>query len=79
MRTERWVSAAAPTKASYLHVRTVEGLLGEAPAITGNAKAFLKLRAQIDRALENEDSYTFEEGVYLDMNGFEFEVASRWP
>ena len=56
MRTERWVSAAAPTKASYLHVRTVEGLLGEATAITDNAKAFLKLRAQIDRALENEDS-----------------------
>jgi hypothetical protein len=31
-----------------------QGLLGAAIAITGNAKALLQLRAQIDRALKSE-------------------------
>ena len=39
-----------PAKTPHLHVRTVDGLLGEAIAITGNAEALLQLRAQIDRA-----------------------------
>jgi hypothetical protein len=51
MREGRRVSAAEPAKTPYLHVRTVEGLLGEATAITGNTKALLRLRAQIDCAL----------------------------
>ena len=49
-------------------------LLAEAIAITGNAKALLNLRAQIDRALRNETSHPFEEGVYQDVNGTPFEV-----
>jgi hypothetical protein len=71
------VSEAEPAKTPHLHVRTVEGLLGEAVAITGSAKALLQLRAQIDRALRNEDSHPFEEGVYQDVNGIPFEVAFK--
>jgi hypothetical protein len=61
----------------YLHLRSVDGLLGEAIAITGNAHALLKLQAQIARALEGEDSYPLEEGVYLDVDGQPFEVAVK--
>ena len=61
----------------YLRIRSVDGLLGEAIAITGNAKALLKLQAQIERALEGEDSYPLEEGVYVDADGQPFEVAVR--
>ena len=65
-------------KTPHLHVRSVEGLLfGEDIAITGSAKALLQLRAQIDRALKNETSYPFEEGVYQDVNGSPFEVAVK--
>ena len=66
-----------PARTPYLHVRSVEGLLGGAIAITGNAKALLKLRAQIDRALGEQTWRPFEEGVYLDLNGVEFEVAIK--
>jgi hypothetical protein len=66
------------SRTPYLHVRTVEGLLfEEAIAITGNAKALLQLRAQIDRALGNETFHPFEEGVYRDVNGAPFEVAVK--
>jgi hypothetical protein len=64
-----------PAKTPHLQVRTVEGLLGEAIAITGKAKALLELRAQIDRALGEETWRPFEEGVYQDVNGIPFEVA----
>jgi len=66
-----------PAKTPHLHVRTVEGLLGETIAITGSAKALLKLRTQIDRALRDETSYPFEEGVYRAVDGTEFEVAVK--
>jgi hypothetical protein len=67
-----------PTKMPHLHVRSVEGLLfGEAIVITGNARALLQLRDQIDRALRNAGSHPFEEGVYRDVNGTEFEVAIK--
>jgi hypothetical protein len=43
-----------PSKTPHLHIRSVDGLLfGEAIAITGNARALLALRRQIDRALAN--------------------------
>jgi hypothetical protein len=71
-------SEAEPAKTPHLHIRTVEGsLLDEAVAITGNAKAFLQLRAQINRAFRNETAYPFEEGVYHDANGSPFEVAIK--
>jgi hypothetical protein len=66
-----------PAKTYYLHVRTVDGLLGEAIAFTGSARALLKLRAQVERALKDETSYPFEEGVYKDVRGTEFEVAVK--
>jgi hypothetical protein len=66
-----------PPKSPHLHVRTVDGLLGEAIAITGSAKALLQLRAQIDRALQNETSHPFEEDVYQDIGGIEFEVTVK--
>jgi hypothetical protein len=66
-----------PSKTPHLHVRTVEGPLSEAVTITGNAKALLQLRVQIDRALGDEDSHSFEEGVYEDVNGIPFEVAVK--
>jgi len=52
-------------------------VLDEAVTITGNAKALLKLRAQIDRALRGENSYPSEESVYQDVNGIPFEVAVK--
>jgi hypothetical protein len=68
-----------PAKRAHLHIRSVEGLLfPEAIAITGNATALLKLRTQIERALAGEDSYPFEEAVYRDVDGNEFEVAVNW-
>ena len=66
-----------PAKTPYLHIRTVEGLLGEAIAITGNAAALLKLRARVDRALNNETTYPFEVGSYQDVNGIPLEVAIK--
>ena len=63
----------------YLHVRSVKGsLFAEAIAFTGNAHALLKLRSQIDWVLEGAESYPFEEGVYNDVHGQPFEVATRY-
>jgi hypothetical protein len=68
-----------PSKTPNLHIRSVDGLLfPEAIAITGNAKALLQLRAQIERALRGEESYPFSEAVYQDINGIPFEVAVKW-
>ena len=65
-------------KRPYLHVRSVDGFLfAEAIAITGNARALLQLRRQIDRALKDEGSYPFEEEVYDDVFGQPFEVAVK--
>ena len=60
---------------SYLHVRQTEGsLLAGGVSITGNAKALLQLRTQIDRALGGVDEYPLEEAVYEELHGETFEV-----
>lgn len=60
---------------SYLHVRQTEGsLLAGGVSITGNAKALLQLRAQIDRALGGVDEYPLEEAVYEELHGEAYEV-----
>jgi hypothetical protein len=46
-------------------------------AITGNAAALLKLRAQIEGAPKDGTSNPFGEGVYQDVNGIPFEVAVK--
>ena len=63
----------------YLHVRSVDGLLFElATAVTGNRAALLRLKEQIERALEGRDGdVPFEEEVYRDVNGQPFEVAVK--
>jgi hypothetical protein len=68
-----------PRRAPHLHVRTVDGFLFPlAVAITGNARALLQLRRQIDRALANPDAaFPFEEAVYHDVFGEPFEVAVK--
>lgn len=68
-----------PNKTPYLHIRSVEGLLfADATAITGNARALLQLRAQIDRALANPGGASpFEESVYQDVHDQPFEVAVK--
>jgi hypothetical protein len=78
-RPQRHSEAEAKSpKTPHLHVRSVEGLLfEEAIAITGNARALLQLRGQIDRALMNETSHPFDEAVYRDVNGAGFEVAVK--
>lgn len=44
--------ARKPSETPYLHIRETEGaLFPSAVEITGNAKALLQLREQIDRAL----------------------------
>lgn len=68
-----------PSRTPFLHVRTVDGFLSPlAIAITGNARAFLQLRRQIDWALTNPDAaFPFEEAVYHDVHGEPFEVAVK--
>ena len=66
-----------PATTPHLLVRSVEGLLGEAVAITGKASALLQLRAQIDQALGDETWHPFEEDVYQDVNGIPLEVAIK--
>ena len=68
-----------PSRTPHLHVRTVDGFLSPvAVAVTGNARALLQLRRQIDRALTNPDAaFPFEEAVYHDVHGEPFEVAVK--
>ena len=68
-----------PSKTSHLHVRSVDGFLfPEAIAITGNAKALLRLRRQIDRALADRgEKVSIEEEIYNDVRGQPFEVAVK--
>lgn len=69
---------AEPGKKPYLHVRSVDGLLFDlAVALTGNRRALLRLRTQIDRALADEGSVPFEEEIYHDVHGEPFEVAIK--
>ena len=57
-----------------LHIRRVNALLGEAIAVTGNKAALLKLKRQIDRALEGVEEYPIEDGMYEDVYGEPFQV-----
>jgi hypothetical protein len=63
----------------HLHVRSVDGFLFPlAVALTGNATALLRLRAQIDRALKNPDaSFPYVETIYHDVYGEPFEVVVK--
>ena len=61
----------------HLQARMVDGLLGDALAITGNRTGLLQLRAQIDRALKGEEEYPFEEAIYRDARGEDHEVVIK--
>ena len=64
-----------PAKTPYLHVRQVEGsLLPSAVEVTGNAKALLQLRTQIDRALKGEGWHPLEDAIYQELHGETYEV-----
>jgi hypothetical protein len=72
------VAVTEPAKTSYLHVREAEAVLFPfAIEITGNAKALLQLRKQIDRALEGIDEFPFDETIYRELDGDEYEVVVR--
>ena len=72
------MSVTEPPKTSYLHVREAEAILFPlAIEITGNAEALLQLRKQIDRALEGIDEFPFDETIYQELDGDEYEVVVR--
>lgn len=72
------MAVTEPAKTSYLHVREAEAVLfPHAIEITGNAKALLQLRKQIDRALESIDEFPFDETIYRELDGDEYEVVVR--
>ena len=72
------MTVTEPPKTSYLHVREAEAILFPlAIEITGNAEALLKLRKQIDRALEGIDGFPFDETIYRELDGDEYEVVVR--
>ena len=67
-----------PFKTPYLHVRETGGALFPfAVEIVGNAKALLRLRKQIDRALEGIDTFPFDETLYRELDGDEFELVVK--
>jgi hypothetical protein len=67
-----------PSKTPYLHVRETEGeLFPFAVEIVGNAKALLQLRAQIDRASKDVTTYPFDETIYRELDGDEFEIVVK--
>ena len=67
-----------PSKTPYLHVREAEAVLFPfAVEIVGNAKALLRLRKQIDRALEGIDTFPFEDTIYRDVYEEVYEVEMR--
>ena len=67
-----------PSKTPYLHVRETEGALFPfAVEIAGNAQALVQLRKQIDRALEGIDRFPFDETLYRELDGEEYEVVVR--
>ena len=72
------MTVTEPPKTSYLHVREAEAILFPfAIEIIGNAKALLQLRKQIDRALEGIDGFPFDETIYRELDGDEYEVVVR--
>ena len=67
-----------PSETPYLHVREMEGMLFPfAIEIRGNARALLQLRKQIDRALGGIDTFPFDDTLYRELDGEEFESRSR--
>ncbi|MGH3145567.1 MAG: hypothetical protein ACRDTR_07155, partial [Rubrobacter sp.] len=57
----------------YLHVRQTEGsLLPSGLSITGNTKALVQLRKQIDRALEDAEGYPLDDATYRELGGDEY-------
>ena len=59
--------------AAGLHEAQVEA--GDAGL--GNTKTLLRLRRQIDRALEDEDRYPLDDALYRDEHGEEYEAVAR--
>ncbi|MGH3146620.1 MAG: hypothetical protein ACRDTR_12545, partial [Rubrobacter sp.] len=43
-------------------------------SITGNTKALVQLRKQIDRALEDAEGYPLDDATYRELGGDEYEV-----
>jgi len=67
-----------PSETPYLHVRQTKGLIFPyAVEVTGNAKALLQLRQQIDRALKDVAEYPLDEATYRDVYEDEYEVVVR--
>ena len=67
-----------PPKTPYLRFGEVERpIMGPAVEIVGNARGLLQLRAQIDRALKNQDSYPLDDVLYRDNFEDEYEVVVR--
>ena len=65
-----------PSEIPYLHVRETEGILFSfAIEIRGNRKALLQLRKQIDRELEGIDAFPFDDALYRELDGDEYEVV----
>jgi hypothetical protein len=72
------VAVTEPAKTAYLHVREAEAVFFPlAIEITGNAKALLQLRKQIDYALEGIHEFLFDETIYRELDGDEYEVVVR--
>ena len=66
------------SKTPYLRFGESERpIMGPAVEIVGNAKALLRLRAQIDRALKDQDRYPLDEALYRDNFEDEYEVVVR--
>lgn len=67
-----------PAKTPYLHIRETEGAIFPfAVEVIGNAKGLLQLRAQIDRALKDEERYPLDKGIYRDEYEEEHQVVVR--
>ena len=65
-----------PSEIPYLHVRETEGqIFAFAVEIRGNRKALLRLRKQIDRALEGIDAFPLDDTLYRELDGDEYEVV----
>jgi hypothetical protein len=66
-----------PSETPYLHVQQTEGsLFPYAVEVTGNAKALLQLRQQIDRALKDQ-AYPLDDATYRDVYEEEYEVVVK--
>lgn len=67
-----------PSETPYLHVRQTKGsLFPFAVEVTGNAKALLQLRQQIDRALKDVAEYPLDDATYCDVYEEEYEAVVK--